>query len=116
MAYFRCGLIGEGVKLPDRITFTGYASGNANSPTGAVNGSCLSTANIPTLGYKYANVSLSKDSQHADNSGISSSVGVGNNINISNVTNITISSSANASKDKHGVLSVSFSYTVTLHN
>lgn len=78
MAFIRCGMSGEGVK---QLSIKGSASsGGIDSGGNIKSGSCSIT--IPTMGYKYADISAS-----------SSSVGTGSNIDISKVSSITVSTS-----------------------
>lgn len=101
--------------MPDSVTFSGKGSAGINpykmdngNPTASIGAS----ASIPTMGYHYANITAA-----------SSSVGVGNNIDISNVSSIDVSASAGFSwlthwqgNDLYFYGSGTASYTVTLHN
>lgn len=80
MAYFRCGSVNKKVKLP-KVSINGNASSGVNASSGAVTGGGASMT-ISTLGYRYADIVAS-----------SSSVGTGNNIDISEVSSITVSTS-----------------------
>lgn len=105
-----------GVKLPDSVTFSGtgsasinpYKKDSGNNPSASIGAS----ASIPTMGYHYANITAA-----------SSSVGVGNNIDISNVSSIDVSASSGFNwlthwqgNDSYFFGSGTASYTVTLHN
>lgn len=117
MAYIRCGTIDAGAKMPDSITVSGtihtsYYGGRDQNPNDSGGGS-KEQITIPTLGYKYADISAT-----------SSIVGTGNNRDVSKVTSITVTINSEipaGNKNWHGAYqylygSVDTSYTVKLHN
>lgn len=76
MAYINCAA-DSGPGAPESITISNRSSYSADNNTHA--GSGWGTVTIPTMGYKFADITAS-----------SSSVGTGSNIDISGVDNISV--------------------------
>lgn len=112
MSYFRCSSV-DGMELPDQILIDGSASSGGIDGSGNVK-SGNGSVTIPTMGYRYADIDAS-----------SSSVGTGNNIDISNYATITVSRSYAVNVYHHQNPDGSWgsyygggsgSYSVVLHN
>ncbi len=119
MPYYRCNLSRGGVKLPDSVTFSGngttsignlFADDNGQGTHKGLAGSASIT--IPTFGYKKADISAS-----------SSSIGTGNDIDISNTESITVVTNYALNLHHHDGAGSHYyygggsgAYTVVLHN
>lgn len=113
MAYFKCNF---GTELPKKLTITGagytsFSGGrfdNANNCSSEASGNTSIT--IPTLGYKKADITAT-----------SSSVGIGNNIDVSAVTSIDVKVEYKVTPwfhvaYKYWLGNTTGTYTVVLHN
>lgn len=118
MAYFRCNYVGGGVKLPESVTISGgcgcnFTQAGTTNAGGSKTLDYSGSLTVPTMGY-----------QKADISGAESELGTGNDIDISAVDVIKISTSKRASMNYHEGPSDnkynygggSSAYSIVLHN